>query len=211
MAAQAARSDAPVEALLFDLGGVLVEFDWERAFDHWGERSATPAARLRERFVVDAAFERYERGEATDAEYFATLRATLGVDLSHEDLLAGWNRIFIGAIEPTVALIARLDPRMPLYVFSNTNAAHRSAWAHDYAAALAPFRRVFTSFEIGSRKPERVAYERVACEIGLPAGRILFLDDVMENVRGAQAAGMQAAHVPRPTDVARVLAPWVRG
>jgi len=202
---------ANVEALLFDLGGVLVEFDWQRAFLHWGDRCATPAERLRERFVVDAAFECYERGEATDAEHFAALRATLGVELSHDDLYEGWNCIFIGAIEPTIALIGRLDPHMPLYVFSNTNAAHHSAWARDYAAALAPFRRVFTSFEIGRRKPERAAYEMVAREIGVPIGRVLFLDDAIENVRGARAAGMQAAHVPTPADVARVLAPWVRG
>jgi FMN phosphatase YigB (HAD superfamily) len=202
---------APVEALLFDLGNVLVKFDWEQAFAHWGERCATPAERLRERFVVDAAFERYERGEATDAEYFAALRATLGVDLSHDDLREGWNRIFTGAIEPTVELIGRLDPRMPLYVFSNTNAAHRSAWVRDHAEALAPFRRVFTSFEIGHRKPERAAYELVAREIGVPAARVLFLDDAIENVRGAQEAGMQAVHVPTTAEVARALAPWVRG
>jgi FMN phosphatase YigB (HAD superfamily) len=201
----------PVEALLFDLGGVLVAYDWERAFAYWGERSGTTAERLRERFAVDAAFERYERGEATDDEYFAALRATLGADLSLADLRQGWNGIFIGAIEPTVALVARLDPRMPLYVFSNTNAAHHSAWARDYASALAPFRRVFTSFEIGRRKPERAAYECVAREIGVPAGHILFLDDVIENVDGAQAAGMQAVHAPTPGDAARALAPWVRG
>lgn len=202
---------APVEALLFDLGGVLVEYDWERAFAHWGARGATPVARLRERFAVDAAFERYERGEATDEEYFAALRSTLASDLSHDDLRAGWNSIFIGTIEPTVALLARLDPRLPLYVFSNTNAAHHSAWARDYAAALAPFRKVFTSYEIGRRKPERAAYEHVARTIGVSAGRILFLDDVIENVHGARAAGMRAVHAPTPAEVAGALAPWVRG
>jgi putative hydrolase of the HAD superfamily len=69
---------------------------------------------------------------------------------------------------------------------------------------------VFTSFEIGRRKPDRAAYEHVAEAIGTAPGRILFLDDVIENVRGARAAGMQAVHVRSPADVARAVAPWVR-
>lgn len=201
----------PVEALLFDLGGVLVEYDWERAFAHWAGRSATSPERLRERFVADAAFERYERGEMGDAEYFAELRAKLGIDLGHDELRAGWNCIFIAAIAPTVDLIRRVDPRMPLYVFSNTNAAHHSVWSRDYAAVLAPFRRVFTSHDVGRRKPERAAFERVAAAIGVAPASILFFDDVMENVQGARTAGMQAVHVGTPADVARALAPWVRG
>ena len=202
---------APVEALLFDLGGVLVEYDWERAFVHWAGRGGTPAERIRERFEIDEAFERYERGEMSDAEYFDTLDAKLDAGLARADLHEGWNRIFIGTIAPTIDLVMRIDPRMPMYVFSNTNGAHHSTWARDYADALAPFRRVFTSFEIGRRKPEREAYEQVAAAIGAPRGRILFFDDVIENVEGARAAGMQAVHVQSPADVASAVAPWVRG
>jgi len=201
----------PVEALLFDLGGVLVEYDWERAFGHWAGRGGTPAERIRERFGVDEAFERYERGEMSDAEFFDALDAKLDAKLTQADLYEGWNRIFIGTIDPTIDLVARIDPRMPMYVFSNTNGAHHSTWARDYADALAPFRRVFTSFEIGRRKPEREAYEQVAAAIGAPRGRILFFDDVIENVEGARAAGMQAVHVQSPADVASAVAPWVRG
>ncbi len=207
----AQTSHETIEALLFDLGNVLVAFDWERAFEVWAGRSGSSPRELRERFAVDAAFERYERGEATDAEYFAALQASLGVGLGHDDLREGWNCIFTGEVAPTVALVRRIDPRMPLYVFSNTNTAHHSAWARDYAGVLAAFRRVFTSFEIGQRKPERAAYERVAEAIGAAPGRILFLDDAIENVRGALDAGMQAVHVRSPADVARAVAPWVRG
>jgi len=202
--------DRNIDALLFDLGGVLVEYDWERAFAHWAGRCAIPAEHLRGRFTVDDAFERYERGEMSDAEYFAALRSKLGVDLGHDDLRQGWNCIFIGTIAPTVDLLRRLDPGMPLYVFSNTNAAHHSAWSRDYAAALAPFRRVFASHDVGRRKPERAAFERVSDAIGVRAERILFFDDVAENVEGARAAGMQAVHVRSPADVAAAVAPWVR-
>jgi putative hydrolase of the HAD superfamily len=208
--APAALPNGLVEALLFDLGGVLVEFDWERAFAHWAERCAVPPARIRERFAIDDAFERYERGEIGDEEYFAMLRSTLGIELRNDDLRAGWNCIFTGAIAPTVDLLRRIDSRMPLYVFSNTNAAHHSAWSRDYAEALAPFRRIFTSHSVGCRKPERAAFERVAEAIGVPPDRILFFDDVSENVHGARAAGMQAVHVRSPADVASAVAPWLR-
>ena len=62
---------------------------------------------------------------------------------------------------------------------------------------------------MGSRKPDRAAFEHVAREIGVPAGRVLFFDDLEENVEGARATGMQAVLVRSPADVAEALRPWL--
>ncbi len=208
---QSALFDEPVEALLFDLGGVLIELDWDAVFAHWARCGGVDACALRERFSFDVAYERHERGEITARDYFKSLRASLGIDLGNDDFRAGWERVFVGAVEPTVELVRRIDPRMPLYLFSNTNAAHHAAWAHDYAEALRPFRRTFVSCEIGVRKPERAAFEHVSRAIGVAPGRILFFDDTEANVEGARTAGLHAVHVRAPEDVARAVAPWLRG
>lgn len=199
----------PVQALLFDLGGVLVELDWEAVFAYWAGRCGADPAALRERFAFDAAYERHERGEIAAGEYFEALRARLGIALPDADFHAGWNRVFAREIAPTVALLRRIDPRMPLYLFSNTNAVHHAAWSRRYAEALAPFREVFVSSGIGMRKPQRAAFEHVANAIGAAPSRILFFDDSDANVAGARAAGMRAVHVRSPRDVERAVEPWL--
>jgi putative hydrolase of the HAD superfamily len=199
-----------IEALLFDLGGVVIELDWDAVFAHWAGCCGDDAARLRARFSFDEAYERHERGEITAREYFEWLRTALGIKLSNDDFRAGWERVFVGAVRPTADLLARIDPRMPLYLFSNTNAAHHAAWAHDYAGELRPFRKVFVSHEMGLRKPDHAAFHHVAREIGLAPERILFLDDTKSNVEGARRAGLAAVHVRSPEDVALAVAPWVR-
>lgn len=203
------RRREPVEALLFDLGGVLVELDWNAVFESWAGCSGADPRALRERFTFDADYERHERGELDAPGYFASLRRSLGIDLSDADFHSGWGRIFAGEIVPTAALVARVGGRMPLYLFSNTNPAHYATWSREYAELLRSFRGVFVSSGLGVRKPDPAAFERVAREIGVAPSRILFFDDTEANVAGARAAGLQAVHVRSPEDVAEALAPWL--
>lgn len=198
-----------VEALLFDLGGVVVAIDFDRVFASWAASAGVPVEAVRRRFAHDEAYRRHELGEITAADYFATLRASLGLDLDDEAFARGWSAVFVDEIAPTVALLPRLAARIPIDLFSNTNAAHCEVWRPRYAAALAPFRRQFASHEIGLRKPSRESFHHVARAMGVEPGRILFLDDTRENVAGARAAGLQAVHVREPADVERAVAPWL--
>lgn len=198
-----------VEALLFDLGGVVMALDWDRAFAHWAARSGESVEALRGRYRFDEAYARHERGEIGEREYYAALRDSLAIDLTDEEWAEGWGAIFVEAIEPTVEAIARVKDRIPVYAFSNSNAAHHAVWSRQFARALAHFRKVFVSSDLGLRKPERAAFEAIAREVGVPAGRILFFDDTRENVDGALAAGLQSVHVRDPQDVVRALQPWL--
>ena len=196
-------------ALLFDLGGVIMTLDWDRAFSHWATRSGVAAERLRSRYTFDAPYERHERGEIDEREYYASLRASLGIDLDDDAWATGWGAIFGGEISPTVELIERVKDRVPVYAFSNSNVAHQRVWSERFALALGHFRKVFVSSSLGARKPERAAFEMIGREIGVPLGDILFFDDTLENVEGARAAGLQAVHVKGPQNVRDALRPWL--
>ncbi len=199
-----------VEALLFDLGGVVVEIDFERVIAAWATLAQVAQQALRERFVFDAAYERHERGEIDAAAYYATLRKALDISLDDEQLERGWNAVFVGEMPGVVDLLAEFAPRVPLYAFSNSNPTHRAVWQARYAPTLVHFRRVFVSFELGARKPEARAYERVAAAIGAPLNRILLIDDTEENVAGARRAGMQAVRARSASEIAEALAPLRR-
>lgn len=192
--------------LLFDLGGVLIDFSFSRALAYWAPYSALPAEELRHRFRFDDAYARHERGELTAEEYFRHLAATLELDAMPEEVAAGWNAIFIAEITAVTRLVAQVRDRIPCYAFTNTNAAHMATWTAAFPDVFALFQRVFASHEIGRRKPEREAFLHVCREIGQPPAEILFFDDLAENVQGARAAGLPAVLVTAPEDVAAAIA-----
>ena len=200
----------PADALLFDLGGVVMGIDWQRAFQRWGRASHVPPEALAALYSFDEPYERHERGEIAEGDYYASLRRSLAIDIPDAEFSAGWSAIFTEPVHETVALLEKLRERVPLYAFSNSNAAHQAVWTRKFAPALTNFRRVFVSSEMGLRKPERASFDYIAREIGVPHSRILFFDDTLANVEGARAAGLQAVHVRVPDDVAEAVRPWLR-
>jgi len=198
-------ADAPA-ALLFDLGGVLLEVDLERSFAAWAASAGVPVARIAERFAVDAAYEAFERGEIGESEYAEALGRRLGVALAPEAFAAGWNAMLVGPRRGAVELVRALAARWPLYLFSNTNRPHKNAWLTRHAALLEPFSALYCSCDIGLRKPRAAAFREVCRRVGEPPERIAFFDDLEENVGGAARAGLRAYHVPAGSDTAEVVA-----
>jgi FMN phosphatase YigB (HAD superfamily) len=194
-----------ISALLFDLGGVVIEIDFGRAFTRWAALAGVPADTIRSRFSFDDAYEQHERGEIEAAEYFVALRASLQIDLSDAELTDGWNAIYCGEVAGIRALLGTLDGRLPLYAFTNSNPTHQAFWAPRYAELLKSFRKVFVSAEMGLRKPEAAAFAAIAREIGVPVERIMFFDDTRANVEAALAIGMPAVLVRSIDDVKKAL------
>ncbi len=99
----------PADALLFDLGGVVMGLDWDPMFRRWAEACGGSPGELRRRWVHDEAYERHERGEIGEAEYFAGLRKSLGAEIDDRAFREGWAAIFTGPIHETVALLEAFD------------------------------------------------------------------------------------------------------
>lgn len=193
------------EALLFDLGRVVLDIDFDRTLHCWASYAGCEPQQLLRRFSRDELYLRHEKGEISDAALFAGLRSSLGVDLSDAEFLEGWNAIFVGEMPGIKPLLARAAQHLPLYAFSNTNVPHVAFFSNQYADVLGHFRQIFVSSSIGLRKPDAEAYDHVVDAIGVPADRIVFFDDLAENIEGAQARGLKAVHVASADDVAKVL------
>jgi FMN phosphatase YigB (HAD superfamily) len=194
-----------IEALLFDLGGVVIDIDFERVWNSWARDAACAVDGLRHSIGRDATYLRYECGQIPLEDYFAHLRGTLNVALTDAQLLAGWNEIFVGEMHGIATVLRDLEPRIPLYAFSNTNRAHEEVWSVRFADVLKPFQKVFVSSTIGLRKPDQASFDHVVAEVGVPASSILFFDDTLENVVGARAAGLYAAHTRSTADIVAAL------
>ena len=196
----------PVAALLFDIGGVVIDIDFGRVFARWAAAARVTPETIRSRFSFDAFYERHERGEIGAAEYFASLRSSLGIDLSDAEFVDGWTAIYVGEVPGARALLRSLEARLPIYAFTNSNPTHLAFCRTRYAITLASFRRIFVSSDLGRRKPEPEAFAAIAAAIDVPLDRILFFDDTRENVESALALGMPAVHVRSLADVAKAVA-----
>lgn len=203
------RSRRDVDALLFDLGGIVIAVDFNRVFAAWAALAGEQIDIVESRFSFDTFFERHERGEITAREYFAALRSSLGINLSDDEFTKGWNAIYVGKIQKTAELLRRLKDTVPLYAFTNSNPTHQRVFEKEYAEELRSFRKVFVSCEMGRRKPEPEAFNAIAAEIGVRLDRMLFFDDTRENVEGALAVGMQAVHVTSVDDIERNIAEFL--
>lgn len=194
------------EALLFDLGNVVVDIDFRRCTRGWADRAGIDHDELVPRFWFDDAYCAHEIGAIDTPTYLAHLREVLGVDLADDDLLEPWSSIFVGPTPGVADLLAGAAARWPLYGFTNTNPAHQAHWAPRFADHLAAFDRIFASHEIGLRKPERAAFDHVLAEIGVAPEAVIFFDDTPDNVDGARAAGLQAVLVTPPDAAASIAA-----
>lgn len=202
----AALSRPQVDALLFDLGNVLLNVDFDCAFRHWAQCAGVPAETIAARFRQDAAYDAHECGEISASQYFAGLRTMLEIDLTDAQFTDGWSSILRGVIPGADTLLATLAATTPVYIFSNTNALHFARWGVDYPALLAPVTRVFSSHQIGLRKPSAAAFAEVCSIIGAAPERIAFFDDLPENVAGARQCGLHAFQVSSLDDIRHAIA-----
>jgi len=200
-----ALSPGAADALLFDLGRVVLDIDFSKAVACWAAHAGCAPSDIAARFVRGETYRRHEVGRISDADYFDSLRTSLGIQISDAQFLEGWNAIFAGEMPGIADQLARASNRLPLYAFSNTNRPHVEHFSVVHAGLLGHFRDIYLSSTIGLRKPDQAAYDHVVGAIGVPASRIVFFDDLAANIEGARACGLMAVHVTTPADVAEAL------
>jgi glucose-1-phosphatase len=198
-------SPGDADALLFDLGRVVLDIDFSKALACWAGHAGCVPSDIATRWAIDESYHHHERGTISDEAFFEGLRRSLGIAITDEQFLDGWNAIFAGEMDGIAPLLDRAARHFPLYVYSNTNRAHVAHFTRVHAHTLKPFRELFYSSSIGMRKPEIAAFDHVVKAMGVPASRVVFFDDLAENVESARSLGIKAVQVRSSRDVANAL------
>lgn len=179
------------KALIFDLGKVIFEVSFEMAYAYWGKLAGLDSEIIRKRFHFDFQYDLFSENKITAEEYAKHVSKLIEFELSLDDFETGWNRIYLDAFPGIDKTLIKLKQEYRLVALTNTNAVHARVWPEKYAEELQHFERIFSSHEMGVRKPEKKAYTMVLDYLGLSPGEVIFLDDTVPNVLGAENAGIK--------------------
>lgn len=180
-------------ALIFDFGNVIAHFDYARAAERFGRSLGISAEEFlhksREAGFVDV-LKAYEAGELTSEAFHRRICELTGLDADFDQFAADWADIF-WANEPVHRLIDGLRTRgYTLILGSNTNEIHATHFRRQFAEVFRHFDRLVFSYEVGRIKPDARFFIACAEAAGRPPGECVFIDDMPENVDGANKAGL---------------------
>lgn len=178
------------KVVLFDLGKVFVDFDWNVAARRIAERARLSPAELFEFIRCSPLLLQYESGHISNEQFFEGVREAAGYRGSIEDFAAAFSDIFSEITEMT-RLHARVREKgVATYIFSNTNDFAISHIRRTFPF-FAGFDGYFLSYELGVMKPLAGIYEIAERTTGCAGREILYLDDLPENVAAGAARGWE--------------------
>ncbi len=188
--------------MLFDLGGVLVEVGGVRAMRRLS--GVTTDEDLWRRWLTCPWVRTFERGRCSPVEFASGVVHEWGLALSPDEFLRSFAAWPTGPFPGAELLVSQTAGVVPTGCLSNTNIVH---WEEHFLRwpLLGWFEFRFASHEMGVLKPDREVFELVLARLGLPAERVLFLDDNLLNVEGAASCGMRSVLVQGVAEAQRAL------
>ena len=178
-------------AVVFDLGKVLLDFNYGRAAENLSRHSRLDAVAIRKLIDQSPLLHRYETGLMRTEHFILEIRTQIGFTGSDELFSKLFADIFT-PIEPMIELHTALQKKgFKTVIFSNTNEL-----AIRHVREMYPFFNTFhdhiLSYEHGSMKPHARLYEVVEEKTGASAGELIYIDDRPENIDSALNRGWQA-------------------
>lgn len=194
----------PVKAVVFDLGGVLI--DWNPLYLY---RQLLPDEESARRFLAEVCTPAWN-GQFDAGKPFAEGVAELSAEFPHHGELISafhtrWPEMLGGAIEGTVAILEELR-REPVALHAISNwSAETFPFAAERFGFLGHFEVLVVSGERKLAKPDPAIFELFLREAGLPASACVFIDDNADNIATASRLGFKALRFRDPETLRRDL------
>jgi putative hydrolase of the HAD superfamily len=184
--------DQSPEFFYFDLGNVLLSFDYDVAAAKMSAVCGASPETCRRLAYGDELYLPMERGELSPAEFHARFSELSGTTSDMAALLKARSDMFSPMI-PTVRVVTQLKGvRHRIGLLSNTSPDHFEFCREKFGVLRELFDVYVLSYEVGAMKPDRKIYDAAIAQAGVPAERIFYVDDREENVAGAKIAGIDA-------------------
>jgi putative hydrolase of the HAD superfamily len=180
-----------IDTLIFDLGQVILPFDWKRGYRALAGYSPYAPEEVRRRIKETGLFDTVERGLVEPGELARRLSAVLELNVPFEKFRELWSSIFLPDPNLPDEMLAGLHANHRLLLLSNTDAIHYG-WIVEKYPIMRHFDHCVLSFELGLRKPEPGIYQEAIRQSQCAPAEIFFTDDIAENIAAARLAGIDA-------------------
>ena len=191
------------KAIIFDLGRVLVDFDFQRGFQALEGVCPYDAAEIRRRIAATDLVERFETGLIEPPDFVAQLSGILSLDIDYAGFCKLWSGIFTDPLLPD-AMLEGLAARYRLVLLSNTNAIHFETIRENYPM-LRHFHDWILSYEVHAMKPQPEIYLAAIGRAGCLPGECFYTDDIPAFVEGGRAVGLDAVRFESLAQLEREL------
>jgi HAD superfamily hydrolase (TIGR01509 family) len=180
-----------IEKVLFDLGNVLMRFDFDRAYNAMAEHDAEVHTLKGE--AMDALKIEYETGQISTEEMFQRTAELSGYTGPQEHFERSWEDIF-EPNTPMVTFLRDLQTRgIPRYLLSNSNDLHVRHIERAYNV-LEPFNDIIFSHHAKAMKPDEIIFEKAITQFDLDPSKTAYIDDLADNIATGRRLGFQCIH-----------------
>lgn len=178
-------------AIIFDIGNVLIDFDFPRLLWMISENSRVPLEDLGGTWTHEDTVA-VETGKIDSQDHYRQYADSIGLKWSYDVWKSVWMDIY-SINEAGMAILNEYRAKgFPLYVLSNLAEYNKEAIEMKFDYFFTLFNRLFFSYELGLLKPAPEIYSSVCAIIETPPEKCIFIDDLPENVDGARSIGMKA-------------------
>lgn len=180
-----------MKLVVFDLGNVLIDNHFDHFYGMMSESCGCSVKQLRDELDGEIMI-RLETGKISMDDYLAHCRQKFKLDWEKNSWTERYRSTYSVNLEGNKIRNHLLSQKVPVAILSNLAEYHMYAVQKGCPEVLRGNIRNFYSYEIGLHKPDIRIYEFVCSELKMKPSDLLFLDDRIENVQGAQQVGMKA-------------------
>src|ERR1035438_3107315 len=164
------------KATIFDLGRVLVYFDFNRGYQALEGLCPYSVAEIPKRIATTDLVERFETGLVEPAEFVAEFSRILGLRIDYDHFCRIWSSIFTETLVPE-SMLEGLAARYRLVLLSNTNAIHFEMVRKNYPL-LRHFHELVLSYEVKAMKPNPRIFREAVARAGCRPEECFYTDDI---------------------------------
>lgn len=198
-----------ITTYLFDLGGVIVDVDYQKTINEFSHLGVNNAHELYNQFSQGGLFDKYEKGECTSNYFIEQLKTKTKNGVTENQIISAWNAMIGEFPIEKLDFIAGLSSQNPCFLLSNTNDIHlkkviKNLRNTPYTRLDSLFKKCYYSHLIGKRKPDVETFKWVLNQMGVAAEETLFIDDSPQHIEGAKNTGLQTVFYQKKEDLLRL-------
>ena len=187
------------KAIIFDLGGVILNIDYRltiAAFEKLGVKNADLFYSKKEQNPI---FDKLEIGAITPSSFLIALQKYCP-KTNKSEVEKAWCAMLLDLPESRLNHIQKLSKNYKIFLLSNTNEIHFNAFRKmigekRWLKFSSLFTKMYLSHEIGFRKPNKEAFQIILDENKLKANEVFFIDDSPQHIESAKTIGIQSHYL----------------